>query len=150
MANETDNEDALEPKLTEDTTSQNQPKLSKNEVRLQNIKAVFGSGAGRIALIAAIFVVVLLGSFALRNLSSGNDPIKSKNKVEQAKAPTVDASNDPITEKEANRQNNYENKQADKALTNGSSYQPSFQTNITPSNDEPSAPESDSQDSFVY
>lgn len=148
MANESNHDDALEPKLTDDVPTPKQPTLSKNEIRLQNLKSVFGSGAGRIAMLAAIFFVLLLGSVALRNLSSNNDPVNNKNKVEQAKAPTVEASNDPITEKEAIRQNNFENKQADKAQTKGQSFQPSFQTNITQPEQDVGAVISASQDSL--
>jgi len=136
MSDDISEVDHLEPQLSsEEKPAQAKKPLSKNEVMIENLKRVFGSGAGRIFLVVAIIVIFVFISIAVRGLSGKKEIANSKNTgVDQPSTPVVSASNAPITSSEAQRQIDYDKEQAEKAAANGSTFQPPFQTNIVQDN----------------
>lgn len=142
--------DPLEPQLpSEEEKLQPQKALSKSEVRIQNLKQVFGSGAGRIFIVVAVIAIIVFISIAVRGLSGKDEIANSKNTgVDQPSTPVVSASNAPITSSEAKRQSEYDKQQAEKAAENGSTFQPPFQTNIVQDTNANSHDKTSEQTSF--
>lgn len=136
MSDDISEVDPLEPQLSSEANPpQARKPLSKSEVKIENLKRVFGSGAGRIFLVVAIIVIIVFISIAVRGLSGKEEIANSKNTgVDQPSTPVVSASNSPITSSEAKRQSDFDKQQAEKAAANGSTYQPPFQTNIVQDN----------------
>ena len=131
MIDEQNTGDPLEPRLPpQEPVAPQKARLSRSAEMRANVKIVFGSGAGRIALIAGVVITIVFISLSIRGLSGKNNNNAANVEVSQAKAPVVKPTNAPVTEKEAERQNAFSNKQAEIAKENGRSYQPPFQTNI--------------------
>lgn len=105
-------------------------KGGKMDELLVNFKSVFGHGAGKIGLSAAVIIVVVFAALAIRGLSSDSAiPVKTT-QVDVPGAPTTEVSTDEISPKEADRRAKQAALEADAAAAKGQSYQPSFDPRI--------------------
>jgi intracellular multiplication protein IcmE len=95
-----------------------------------NFNTVFGHGAGKLGLIAAGVMIIVVIAFAVRGLSP-KDPLPEKTtQVDVPGAPTTEVSVDAISPKEAERRASQSSMEAQAAAAAGKSYQPAFDPNI--------------------
>ncbi len=99
------------------------------DVKRRNLMATFGSGPGKLALIAVAVIVVVFGVLAASNLR--NPPVvSSKAQVDAPTSPPTRVTTNTVTPEEAARRAEQSRKEADAAQTAGTSYQPGFDYNI--------------------
>lgn len=111
---------------------------SRTDEWRRNVSSVFGQGIGRISLIGAGIVVLLLIAVGVRTLTSTTRKAAgAEAQVEVPNAPVAPIDNRAVSEKEAVRRNNASAKEAEHAQASGDSYQPSFMPNITPNEQRP-------------
>ncbi|MFK0093859.1 DotG/IcmE/VirB10 family protein [Pseudomonas sp. NPDC090592] len=108
-------------------------KARKSDEMQRNLKAVFGSGVGKVSLIAAGLVVLALGALAYNGMSSKHDAAGKASTVDVPNAPQPQVSVDPISAAEAERRNQRSSLEAEQAAERGMSYQPGFDPNIVQS-----------------
>ncbi|HDS1733939.1 MULTISPECIES: DotG/IcmE/VirB10 family protein [Pseudomonas] len=105
-------------------------KTRKSHEMQRNLQAVFGSGVGKVSLIAAGVVVVALGAMAYNGMTSKDEPVGKTAQVDVPRAPQPEVSVDPISAAEAERRNQRSSLEAQQAAERGMSYQPGFDPNI--------------------
>ncbi|PYB71051.1 type IV secretion protein DotG [Pseudomonas sp. LB-090624] len=108
-------------------------KARKSDEMQRNLRAVFGSGVGKVSLIAAGLVVLALGALAYNGMSSKNAPAGKASTVDVPNAPQPEVSIDPISPAEAERRAQRSSLEAEQAAERGMSYQPGFDPNIVQS-----------------
>ncbi|WPM26070.1 hypothetical protein OGV25_23510 [Pseudomonas sp. P1B16] len=108
-------------------------KARKSNEMQRNLQAVFGSGVGKVSLIAAGIVVVALGALAYNGMTAKDEPVGQTAKVDVPRAPQPEVSVDPISAAEAERRNQRSSLEAQQAAERGMSYQPGFDPNIVAS-----------------
>lgn len=108
-------------------------KARKSDEMQRNLQAVFGSGVGKVSLIAAGLVVLALGALAYNGMSSKDAPAGKASTVDVPNAPQPEVSIDPITKAEAERRAQRSMLEAEQAAERGMSYQPGFDPNIVQS-----------------
>jgi len=108
-------------------------KARKSDEMQRNLRAVFGSGVGKISLIAAGLVVLALGALAYNGMSSKSAPAGKASTVDVPNAPQPEVSIDPISTAEAERRAQRSSLEAEQAAERGMSYQPGFDPNIVQS-----------------
>lgn len=116
--------------ITPSTAPVKPPKA--NEFK-KNFLSVFGHGIGKISLIAIGLVVCGGIALGIRGLSSSDKAANTKQAsapMDVPAAPIPQVSNDPISQKEAQRRAQRGALEADKALNDGKTYQPGFDTNV--------------------
>lgn len=115
------------------------PAINKNtaaadaEVKRRNLRATFGSGPGKMALIAVAVVVVVFGSIAASGMRK-TPLIASDTQVDAPSSPANRVTNNAVTQQEAARRAEQSQREADEANVKGQSYQPSFDVNIGENN----------------
>lgn len=120
---------------TSSTAAPNNPKQAKidrNEEKARNVKAVFGSGAGKFAIVSAAVFVVIAMAMGIRGLNAEPETIQEGElaTVDQPKAPRGKIDDGPITQKEAERRAAANAADAEAARLKGETFQPKFDTNI--------------------
>ncbi|WP_338745319.1 DotG/IcmE/VirB10 family protein [Pseudomonas putida] len=108
-------------------------KARKSDEMQRNLRAVFGSGVGKVSLIAAGLVVLALGALAYNGMSSKSAPAGRASTVDVPNAPQPEVSIDPISTAEAERRAQRSSLEAEQAAERGMSYQPGFDPNIVQS-----------------
>ncbi|MBH3386588.1 DotG/IcmE/VirB10 family protein [Pseudomonas juntendi] len=108
-------------------------KARKSDEMRRNLQAVFGSGVGKVSLIAAGLVVLALGALAYNGMSSKSAPTGKASTVDVPNAPQPEVSIDPISATEAERRAQRSSLEAEQAAERGMSYQPGFDPNIVQS-----------------
>ncbi|WP_426810475.1 DotG/IcmE/VirB10 family protein [Pseudomonas sp. WOUb67] len=108
-------------------------KARKSDEMQRNLRAVFGSGVGKVSLIAAGLVVLALGALAYNGMSSKDAPAGKASTVDVPRAPQPEVSIDPISTAEAERRAQRSSLEAEQAAERGMSYQPGFDPNIVQS-----------------
>ncbi|MDH2183812.1 type IV secretion protein DotG [Pseudomonas sp. GD03651] len=108
-------------------------KARKSDEMQRNLHAVFGSGVGKVSLIAAGLVVLALGALAYNGMTSKDEPVGKASTVDVPRAPQPEVSVDPISAAEAERRNQRSSLEAEQAAERGMSYQPGFDPNIVQS-----------------
>lgn len=109
-----------------------QPSPSKIATASNNLREVFGSGLGRIFLIAAVLIVALFIALALRGFNK-KTPINQATEgatMDTAHVPEAVPNNDPVTPAEAQRRALQAQIEAEEAEASGKTYQPGFDTNV--------------------
>jgi intracellular multiplication protein IcmE len=96
-----------------------------------NLSSVFGHGVGKIAIIAAVVTVVIVGALAVRGLTARSNAVAKATKVDVPDAPAPQITVDPISRKEAERRAHQDALEAEQAAKAGQSYQPAFDPNIS-------------------
>ncbi|MDP3194407.1 DotG/IcmE/VirB10 family protein [Tabrizicola sp.] len=111
------------------------------DVRRRNLRATFGSGPGKLALIAAAVVVVVFGVLAATNMRDA-PVVGSKAQVDAPTSPQNRVSTNAVTPEEATRRAEQSRREAEEAQNKGGSYQPGFDYNIGASSkqESPGAP----------
>lgn len=102
----------------------------KRAVKEQNWKSMFGSGAGRIVMVAASIIMIVVAALSVRSLMKTDVIEVSSSQVD---APTVAEATGNIaavTEEEALRRQEANLRDAEAASNRGDSFQPSFDINI--------------------
>lgn len=99
------------------------------EVRRRNLRATFGSGPGKLALIAVAAVVVVFGVLAYTNMRDA-PVVGSKAQVDAPTSPQNRVSTNSVTPEEAARRADQSRREAEEAANKGGSYQPGFDYNI--------------------
>lgn len=108
-------------------------KASRNRIRADNLKATFGSGPGRLGLIAAAVVVVVFGALAASNFRETK--IHADNsKVDSPTTPPNRVSTNAVTPEEAARRSAQSKLEAEEAHAKGQNYEPGFDYNIADKN----------------
>ena len=103
------------------------------DVKRRNLMATFGSGPGKLALIAVAVIVVVFGALGISNLR--NPPtVSSKAQVDSPTSPANRVTTSTVTPEEAARRAEQSRKEAEAAQSAGSSYQPGFDYNIGDAN----------------
>jgi len=105
-------------------------KARKSDEMQRNLQAVFGSGVGKVSLIAAGLVVLALGALAYNGMTSKEDAGGKTSTVDVPSAPKPEVSIDPISAAEAERRAQRSSLEAEQAAERGMSYQPGFDPNI--------------------
>nr|WP_228857641.1 DotG/IcmE/VirB10 family protein [Pseudomonas syringae]QOQ33365.1 hypothetical protein [Pseudomonas syringae pv. actinidiae] len=106
-------------------------KPRKSDEMMKNFKAVFGHGVGKVSLIIAVVIILVLGALAVNGLTKKDNVVNGKpSKVDAPRAPQPEVSVDPISESEAARRAQVSAQEAQRAANNGESYQPGFDPNI--------------------
>lgn len=108
-------------------------KARKSDEMQRNLKAVFGSGVGKVSLIAAGLVVLALGALAYNGMTGKDEPAGKASTVDVPRAPQPEVSVDPISAAEAERRAQRSSLEAEQAAERGMSYQPGFDPNIVQS-----------------
>ncbi|NIF27709.1 type IV secretion protein DotG [Pantoea sp. Tr-811] len=111
-------------------TGEKAKKGRKSDEMQRNLHAVFGTGVGKISLIAAGLAVVALGALAFNGMNNKDAPTAKAAKVDVPRAPQPEVSVDPISAAEAERRNQRSALEAEQAAQRGMSYQPGFDPNI--------------------
>ena len=122
---------AAEPSAaaTQSTTDAAARRKADADVKRRNLMATFGSGPGKLALIAVAVIVVVFGVLGVSNLR--NPPVaSSKAQVDAPTSPPTRVTTNTVTPEEAARRAEQSRKEAEAAQTAGASYQPGFDYNI--------------------
>ena len=106
-------------------------KGERDEQMRRNLRDTFGSGPGKLALMAAAVVVVIFAALALSGLRGGQQ-VASDARVDAPSTPQNRVTTNPVTPEEAARRAAVAAAEADKAKNDGTSYQPGFDYNIGP------------------
>lgn len=102
------------------------PRRRSEEWR-RNLKAVFGHGLGKMAMIATVSAIVLMLVFGVRALMAPPaGPSAAPGKVDVPEAPAVGVSVEPVSPKEAERRAQVAAEEAGEAAAKGMTYQPAF------------------------
>lgn len=104
-------------------------RLINAEIRRRNLAATFGSGFGKLALIAAGVSVVVMAALATNGMRKPR-LLDEQAKVDAPQAPQPRVTNDPVTPEEAARRAEQARQEAMQAHEAGQSYQPGFDYNI--------------------
>lgn len=134
--------EAAEPDSTQGGSTRKKERPAptrKTDEWRRNISSVFGQGIGRISIIGASIVVLIMVAVGVRTLTSASRKAadKADAQVEVPNAPTAPIDNRAVSQKEAERRNNASAHEAEQAQLSGESYQPSFMPNITPNEPKP-------------
>lgn len=122
----------------------------KRDIKKANFQAVFGSGVGKIALISAGAVVLVILALGVRGLTHKEETNpNSKANVDIPSAPRVKADVSAVSAEEAKRRAEQGAKEAESAAAKGQSYQPGFDTNIVDSKKKSTHGDSGETDFFV-
>lgn len=122
---------AAEPVVAAAPATAARTKGERDEQMRRNLRATFGSGPGKLALIAVGVVLVLFAVFALSGLRGGQQ-VASDARVDAPTTPPNRVSTNPVTPEEAARRAAVAKAEAEKAQETGQSYQPGFDYNIGP------------------
>ena len=106
-----------------------QRRANRDEQMKRNLSATFGSGPGKLALIAIAVVLVVFAVFAANGFRTG-DQIASTAKVDAPTTPQNRVTTNPVTPEEAKRRAEQSQREAEEARNKGGSYQPGFDYNI--------------------
>ena len=99
------------------------------DVKRRNLMATFGSGPGKLALIAVAVIVVVFGVLGVSNLR--NPPtVSSKSQVDAPTSPPNRVTTSAVSPEEAARRAEQSRKEAEAAQNAGNSYQPGFDYNL--------------------
>lgn len=90
------------------------------EVRRRNLRATFGSGPGKLALIAVAAVVVVFGVLAYTNMRDA-PVVGSKAQVDAPTSPQNRVSTNSVTPEEAARRADQSRREAEEAANKGGS-----------------------------
>ena len=99
------------------------------EVKRRNLAATFGSGPGKLALIAVVVVVVVFGAIAASNLRKA-PVVASKAQVDSPTSPPNKVTTSAVTPEEAARRAEQSRREATEVQNSGGSYQPGFDYNV--------------------
>ena len=121
--------DSLVPERDEQAAAKANRARKSDEMQ-RNLQAVFGSGIGKVSLIAAGVVVLGLGALAYKGMAGKSEPVGRTATVDVPRAPQPEVSVDPISTAEAERRNQRSSLEAQQAADSGMSYQPGFDPNI--------------------
>lgn len=103
------------------------------DVKRQNLIATFGSGPGKLALLAVAVIVVVFLALGIGNFR--NPPIAQNNaQVDAPRTPENRVTTNPVTPQEAARRAEQSRLEARAAKEEGGSYQPGFDYNIGKAN----------------
>lgn len=105
-------------------------KARRSDEMQRNLRAVFGSGVGKVSLIAAALVIVALAAMAYNGMTSKDTPTGKASTVDVPRAPQPEVSVEPISAAEAERRAQRSSLEAEQAAERGASYQPGFDPNI--------------------
>lgn len=105
---------------------------SKADQWRNNVIETFGSGIGRIALIAFAVVALILGALGYRSLTNPEIIAPTTSQVDVPNAPPSRVSVEPVVESEAIRRADQSALEANAAIQQGSSYQAGFDPHIVP------------------
>ncbi|ANN80820.1 hypothetical protein BAU07_26190 (plasmid) [Bordetella flabilis] len=109
------------------------PRARTDEWR-RNLKSVFGHGIGRISIIGAAIVILIMIAVGVRTLTSARNKVADTNtaQFEAPTAPSAPIDINPVSAKEAARRNDVAKREAEEAKNSGGSYQPPFIPQIQP------------------
>lgn len=110
------------------------------DLKRRNLRATFGSGPGKLALIAAAVVVVVFGAIGLGSMRKA-EMVASNSKVDAPSSPGHLVTTNAVTAEEAARRAEQSRREADEVQAKGGSYQPGFDYNISPKAGEKAPPE---------
>ena len=99
------------------------------DVKRRNLMATFGSGPGKLALIAVAVIVVVFSVLAASNLRKPA-VVSDKAQVDAPTSPPTRVTTNAVTPEEAARRAEQARKEAEAAQASGTSYQPGFDYNI--------------------
>lgn len=110
------------------------------DLRRRNLRATFGSGPGKLALIAVAVVLVVFGAIGLGSMRKA-ETVSSNSKVDAPSSPGHLVTTNAVTAEEAARRAEQSRREADEVQARGGSYQPGFDYNISPKAGEKAPPE---------
>lgn len=110
-------------------TSASASRKADADVRRRNLRATFGSGPGKLGLIAAAVVIAVFGVLAVTNMRDA-PVVASKAQVDAPTSPPNRVSTNAVTPEEAARRAEQSRKEAEAVQAQGGSYQPGFDYNI--------------------
>ena len=104
-------------------------KRARQEERKKNLKHTFGSGPGKIALIACGLIVVLFVALGSRMLNRAPEVAPKASTINVPKAPKAGLSTE-VSAREAARHDEVAGAEADAAASSGKTYQPGFEPDV--------------------
>ena len=110
------------------TAMQEPSPATRDEHMRRNLRDTFGSGPGKLALIAAVVVIFVFGAFAASGFRQGATVNQSE--VDAPKSPANKVTTNQVTPAEAQRRAEQARLEAEAAQQKGGSYQPGFDYNI--------------------
>ena len=99
------------------------------DLKRRNLAATFGSGPGKLALIAVAVIVVVFGALAVGQFRKAPEAA-SKAQVDAPTTPPTRVTTNTVTPEEAARRAEQSRLEAEQAQSKGASYQPGFDYNI--------------------
>lgn len=110
------------------------------DLKRRNLRATFGSGPGKLALIAVAVVVVVFGAIGLGSMRKA-ETAASQSKVDAPASPEHVVTTNAVTAEEAARRAEQSRREAQDVQAQGGSYQPGFDYNVSPKAGEKAPPE---------
>ena len=111
------------------------------DLKRRNLAATFGSGPGKLALIAVAVIVVVFGALAVGQFRKAPEAA-SKAQVDAPTTPPTRVTTNTVTPEEAARRAEQSRLEAEQAQSKGASYQPGFDYNIGQGNKQETPPNS--------
>lgn len=109
--------------------AQAQKEARANEIRRRNLAATFGSGPGKLALIATAVILIVFVVFAANGFMRSKQVI-DQSEVNAPKTPANRVTTNAVTPTEAARRAEQSRQEAEQARNQGGSYQPGFDYNV--------------------